>query len=100
MEAKPEMGFEPTTLRVLTSELLCMWTRWRARVIFVGWTCEPHLAVAQSITSKIFSVSSQKKSLKVDTLHLPSVSFLSSCSLFNRPRYVPKRILDGSNFLP
>ena len=46
------MGFEPTTLRVLdalTSELLK--TRWRARVIFVGWTCEPHLAVTQSITS-------------------------------------------------
>ena len=33
----------------LTSELLR--TRWRARVIFVGWTCEPHLAVTQSITS-------------------------------------------------
>ena len=27
----------------LTSELLR--TRWRARVIFVGWTCEPHHAV-------------------------------------------------------
>ena len=33
----------------LTSELLR--TRWRAKVIFVGWTCEPHLAVTQSITS-------------------------------------------------
>ena len=33
----------------LTSELLK--TRWRARVIFVGWTCEPHDAVTQSITS-------------------------------------------------
>ena len=33
----------------LTSELLR--TRWRARVIFVGWTCELHLAVIQSITS-------------------------------------------------
>ena len=46
------MGFEPTTLRVLdalTSELLR--TRWRTRVIFVGWTCEQHLAVTQSITS-------------------------------------------------
>ena len=40
------MGLEPTTLHVLdalTSELLR--TRWRARAIFVGWTCEPHLAV-------------------------------------------------------
>ena len=47
------MGFEPTTLRVLdalTSELLR--TRWRARAIFVGWTCEPHLAVTQSITRR------------------------------------------------
>ena len=38
----------------LTSELLR--TRWRARVIFVGWTCEPHLAVTQSITSNTFSI--------------------------------------------
>ena len=33
----------------LTSELLR--TRCRARVFFVGWTCLPHLAVTQSITS-------------------------------------------------
>ena len=33
----------------LTSELLK--TRWRARVVFAGWTTEPHLTVTQSITS-------------------------------------------------
>ena len=51
------MGFEPTTLRVLDrmlqpSELLR--TCWRARVIFVGWTCEPHLVVTKSIASNTF----------------------------------------------
>ena len=49
IKSEPQMGFELTTLRVLDRMLLR--TRWRARVIFVGWTCEPHLAVTQSITN-------------------------------------------------
>ena len=41
--SEPQMGFKPTIVHVLdalTSELLR--TRWGARVIFVGRTCEPH----------------------------------------------------------
>ena len=51
------MGFAPTTLCVLdrmlldlTSELLR--THWRARVIFVDWACEPHLAVMDGVTAR------------------------------------------------
>ena len=45
------MVFEPTTLRVLDLAIELLRTRWRARVILVGWTCEPHHAVTQYITS-------------------------------------------------
>ena len=48
------MGFEPTTLCVLDRMLLDLASElltWRARVIFVGWTCEPHLAVMDCVTA-------------------------------------------------
>ena len=38
----------------LTSELLR--TRWQSRVIFLGWICEPHLAVMDCVTASVIKI--------------------------------------------
>ena len=57
------MGFEPTTLRVL-ERMPYLWATevsLAGKSFFVGWTCEPHLAVTQSITSKDKGKKEKKK---------------------------------------
>ena len=62
----------------LTSELLR--TRRWARIISVGWTCEPHLAVTQSITSNTLG-------LTVSHSHINSKKCLTHEGASNQPTY-------------